>query len=266
VQRWIPPSIAALVLIAAPCAANDKAACLEAHASGQELRLASHWVAAAKKFRECSAASCPGPVTIDCTRWYEELRASTPSILVVVTKPDGAETVDVGLRIDGVRVGDRLPATSIELDPGEHIVHVDRAPWSPLEQRVVVREKERDRRVAFHFAPLSTPAPAPAVRSTPFGWIMVGLGGAAAAAGITFGVLGKLREDELAASPCGHDGTCSHHDVDVVRQRYWVAGIAGSVGVVAIGVGLWYLISHAPLPASATSASAGAEAGTPRSD
>jgi hypothetical protein len=233
------------ILVATPAYAGEKAACIEAHASGQELRLSGKWVEAAKKFRECSSATCPGPVTQDCTRWYEELRVSTPSIIVAVTRPDGAETIDVGLSIDGVRVADRLPATSIELDPGEHMVRVERVPWGPVEQRVVVREKERDRRVALRFEPLAPQPKASAIsHSSTFGWVMVGVGGAASLAGGTFGVLGKLREDELASSPCGHDGTCSHEEVDVVRQRYWMAGIAGGVGVLAIGVGLWYLLSH----------------------
>ena len=257
VSRWLLACVGPLfvVLGAAEARADDKQACIEAHASGQELRLDRHWMSAAQKFRECSATACPQPVTLDCTRWHEELRASIPSILVAVSTPDGVDTVEVGLMVDGVRVADRLTTTSLDVDPGEHTVRVERSPWAPVEKKIVVREREKDRRIALRFAPLGPPAAtAEKPRSTFAGWALVGVGVAAAGTGAVFGVLGKVREDELAGSPCGQNGTCAHDDVDAVRRRYWVGGVVGGVGVAATAVGLWYLLTrHREVPSAAAS-------------
>ena len=228
-------------------AGDDKAACIASHARGQELRLAGKLVEATKDFRACSAAGCPPAVTQDCTRWHDELRALTPSVLVVASAPDGSDTVDVRLVIDGATVAERLPTTSLELDPGEHTIRLEHAGWTPVEQRIVLREREKDRRVGFHFVGTASAAapPAASVKSNAtFGIVMLAIGGAATVTGATFGILGRTRETELADSPCGRNGTCATEDVDVVRQRYWVGGIAGGIGLAALAVGLVYFLTR----------------------
>src|SRR5262249_30232126 len=154
-------------------------------------------------------------------------RTLIPSIVVAATAPDGTDTLDVTLLIDGKQIATRLPSTSLNLDPGEHVIRLEHAGWASVEQRVVLREREKDRRVMLRFAPPLTAGPRPQPRHTTsaFGIVMIAVGAAATATAVTFGVLGKVREDELAGSPCGKNGTCSHDDVDVVRQRYWTAGI-----------------------------------------
>jgi hypothetical protein len=241
-------SLAVLGSIGPAQAANDKEVCLDAHAKGQELRLAGKWVAATTLFRTCSAGTCPGPVTQDCTRWCDELHAATPSILVAATRPDGADTVDVTLVIDGARASERLPTTSLELDPGEHTIRLEHAGWLPVEERVVLREREKDRRVGLRFK-LSSPATTASTSGgSTFGLVMVGVGAVLLTTGITFGVLGKVREDDLAGSVCGRNGTCATEDVDVVRQRYWIGGITGGAGVLALAVGLYSLLTRPSAP------------------
>lgn len=250
-----------LLVSSAPVRAADPETelCVEAHGSGQELRLGGHWIAATKRFQTCSAAACPQPVTQDCTRWHDELRALTPSILVIATKPDGEDTLDMRLVIDGASVAERLPTRSIDLDPGEHTIRLEHTGWPPIEQRIVVREREEERRVSLRLAAPAAQAPRPITHSRSFGLVMLGVGGAAAATGLTFGISGRLREDELASSPCGRNGTCATSDVDVVRQRYWIAGVAGGVGVAALAIGLYYLIGGpADSPARSGSSSSAA--------
>ena len=235
----------ALVLANADARADDgKQACIASHARGQELRLAGKWVAAAKDFRACSATTCPAAVTQDCLRWQDELRPLTPSVVIAATAPDGTDTVDVRLIVDGVSMGDRLPTISVDLDPGEHTLRLEHPTWGHVEERIVVREREKDRKVAFEFPSRSraiaeSPPPPPAEKTSTFGIAMLGVGGAAIATGAVFGVLGRIREDELAGSPCGRNGTCATADVDVVRQRYWIAGITAGVGLAALAIGIW---------------------------
>lgn len=251
----------ALVLATADVRADEgKQACIASHARGQELRLAGKWVAATKDFRACSASTCPQAVTHDCLRWQDELRPLTPSILIAATAPDGTDTLDARLVVDAVSTGDRLPTTSVDLDPGEHTLRLEHPTWGHVEQRIVLREREKDRKVAFKFplprSPVvaETPPPPPAKQTSAFGIAMLGAGGAAVATGAVFGVLGRVREDELAGSPCGRNGTCATDDVDVVRQRYWIAGITAGVGLAALAIGIWQVFLRDGSPRAGVSA------------
>ncbi len=251
----------ALGLANADARADDgNRACIASHARGQELRLAGKWVAATKVFRACSATSCPAAVTQDCLRWQDELRPLTPSVLIAATAPDGSDTVDARLIVDAVSMGDRLPTTSIDLDPGEHTLRLEHPTWGHVEERIVLREREKNRKVAFRFPPPRSrvvaetlPAPLPKQTSA-FGIAMLGVGGAAIATGAVFGVLGRIREDELAGSPCGRNGTCATEDVDVVRQRYWIAGITAGVGLAALAIGIWQVFLRDGSPRAGVSA------------
>src|SRR5262249_32066374 len=114
---------------------------------------------------------------------------------------------------------------------------------------------ERDRRVSFRFpssdahAVASDEAP-PEKRSSTLGIVLLGVGAVAAGTAVTFGGLGKSRQNDLDAQAWAANGTCSPSDVDVVRRDYWIAGIAGGVSVVAIGLGLWQVLSQSSRPAS----------------
>jgi hypothetical protein len=230
-------------------AQSTKAACIAAHGDGQELRLHGRWRDAEARFRACSTG-CPGPITEDCARWYDEVRAKMPTLLVAATGPDGADTVDVALLVDGVHTADRLPATAFEVDPGEHVVRLEHPGWTPVEQRIVVRESEKDKRVALSFAPASAPSAgtseaAPAASSAPvLGYVLLGVGAVAAAVAIPFFVVGKVDENDLRNDSCGPTATCLPDTVGQINRDYAVAGIAGGVGLVAIGLGVWQLLSH----------------------
>ena len=166
-----------------------------------------------------------------------------PSVLVIAKDPQGSDTVDVRLVVDGRRVADRLPATAVEMDPGEHALRLEHAGWPSVERRVVVREGEKDRHVALRFAAAREAGVAHERGSPTLGIVMLGVGIVAAGIAVTFGVLGKSRENELASAPCGQDGTCAHDEVNVVRRDYWTAGIAGGVAALALGIGIWQLLT-----------------------
>jgi hypothetical protein len=240
-------SFLGLFLVSWPCWAADapeKSACVEAHASGQELRLAGQWVLAARLFQTCASTVCPTAVTADCKVWYDEIHQLTPSIVIAALTAEGVDTVDATLSIDGKVVAERIPSVAVDLDPGEHMVRVQHARWRAVERHIVLREGEKDRRVVLRFSapPRATSSSTPAL-----GVLAIAGGSVALVTGLTFGVLGKTREDELADSPCGRTGTCAHHDVDVVRERYWIGGIGAGIGIAAIALGVWSVLTqHRP--------------------
>jgi hypothetical protein len=222
-----------------------KAACVDAHARAQEHRLAGRWRKAQEDLRTCAQAECPQPVTEDCTRWHSELTKQMPSVVFVAKGPNGDDTLDVHLVVDGTSIAERLPPTALELDPGEHTVTLEHSGWKPIEERIVVREGEKERKVTLRF---ELPSRESAVRARPsraaLPILVLGAGIVATGIGTTFGILGRSRELDLANSPCGHTGTCAPSDVDVVRRDYWILGIAGGIGLVAIGLGIWQLVTR----------------------
>ena len=46
-------------------------------------------------------------------------------MLISATRPDGADTIDARLIIDGNLVSERVPTTSVDLDPGEHTIRLE---------------------------------------------------------------------------------------------------------------------------------------------
>ncbi len=253
--RWECCLVGALVLTLPRAAlADGAAACIGAHTTGQELRLHGKWRDARLRFASCAASSCPAPVAADCTRWATELAARLPTVILSAQAPDGSDTIDVRLTLDGAPFADRLPTTAIELDPGEHVLRFEHPGWTAASPKLVVREGEKDRRVVVRFglpAPalaIAPEAPAPRSASRALGVTMLVVAGIAAGVGTPFGIVGKVREDDLASEPCGKSGTCDPGAVAGVRRDYWTAGIAAGVGVVALAVGIWQLAVHPSSP------------------
>jgi hypothetical protein len=65
---------------------------------------------------------------------------------------------------------------------------------------------------------------------------------AAVSSGVFLGI-GKIREHDLAASPCGQAGTCTQAQVDPIRLDYVVSGITAGVAAVAVAIAAWQFLS-----------------------
>jgi hypothetical protein len=235
----------AITLGPRPARADDKTACIDADTEGQELRLQGQWRKAKMRFQTCVSLQCPAAVLQDCTARYDDIRASIPTLLVAAQQPNGTDTVDARLVIDGDVVSSSLPTTAIEADPGEHVVRIEHDGWTAPEQRVVVREGEKDRRVAFRFAgPAPAPLPARSEGADVLGLTLTAAGGLAVAIGATFVVAGLVRRTDLVQSQCATARTCSPDDVGAIDRDYAIGGIAAGVGVVALGIGIGRLVSH----------------------
>lgn len=253
-------AVACAATVAAPGAAHadDKTACIEADTQGQEARLKGRWRDAEVFFRACLRLQCPAAIAQDCTARYDDVRASMPMLLVAAHQPDGTDTVDARLLVDGQLVSSILPATGIEVDPGEHVVTIEHAGWAAPEQRIVVREREKDRKLVFQFA--LQPAPGSTAPSTPdgaagtaheggvdvLGLTLTASGGLAVAVGATFAVIGLAHRSSLLSNSCAASETCSPSDVGAINRDYWIGGIVGGIGLVALGIGVWELVTHHP--------------------
>jgi hypothetical protein len=237
--------------------AEDKNACIDADTQGQELRLKGHWCDAEILFQTCLRLQCPAAVAQDCIARYDDVRSSMPTLLVAAQQPDGTDTVDARLVIDGQVVSSSLSATAFEVDPGEHLVTIQHDGWIAPEQRVVVREREKDRRLSFQFAVPSSQAMSSQDESgaeqrrggiDALGLTLTVSGAVAVAVGATFTVVGLAKRSSLYADSCAANETCSPSDVSAVNRDYWIGGIVGGVGLVALGLGIWELMSNHERP------------------
>lgn len=75
--------------------------------------------------------------------------------------------------VDDVRVRERLDAVAIALDPGPHVLRFEMGGAHPVEQQVVLRAGEKERRIAVAFPPPNPttawrpPPQSPRVRESP---------------------------------------------------------------------------------------------------
>jgi hypothetical protein len=224
--------------------ADEKSACMAAHEHGQEVRLANHWIEARRLFLACAQPRCPNLIVRDCTRWEGELAQQIPSVIVLAKRADGSDVGDVALFVDGALLASKLPAVPIALDPGEHVLRFEHPGWSAVETRVILHDREHDRKVEVQLDPPSSEGAAARGGAPVAGYGFAAIAAAATAAAVTFVVIGKVREHDLATSTCGRAGTCADSEVAPIRVDYIVSGIAAGVAAVAAGIAIWQFVAH----------------------
>lgn len=229
--------------------------CIEAHRQAQIDRGQGRLKAARTGLDQCVDDECPAPVKKECAAWLEELDAAIPTVVFSVTAVGNHDVIGAKLSVDGEELPDGLNGKPVALDPGEHRFRVEARDGRTLEKTLVVRQGERDRAIAFELPPERTPPPhskrrprrvqaKPREEKSPtLGWVLVGVGGLGMASFGYFGATGYSREKDLS-DDCAP--RCPQDDIDGVRRNYVVADISLGVGVVALAVGTWLLVTHGP--------------------
>ena len=158
--------VAAVVFMSEATASADDASCIAAARTGQRLRAHAQLVAAREQFLACAMASCPRVVRSDCDRWFAEVETVMPTIVVVASE-HAQDVTDVAIAIGGRTVAESLDGKAFPIDPGPHVIRATRGGRS-MEQRVVIAEGEKTRKIAFVLdsaAPLTPSPPEPAART-----------------------------------------------------------------------------------------------------
>jgi hypothetical protein len=235
--------------------AADKQTCLEAHTEAQRARRQAHLLAAKAQLLLCSQDRCPRPVAEDCTRWLSEVESEQPTVVFAARDESGRDVAEVLVFVDGAILLERLDGHPVEIDPGEHLVRYHWPNGQSAQDRVVVREGEKDRLIEVArpavaekiAAPLAVEAPIVEPPSHPIPTIAWVLWGGAVAAGGSFayfGVSGRVQESDLART-C--KGLCAADDVATVRRKYLIADVswvtALVLGATATVIALWPAIS-----------------------
>ena len=240
--------------------ADVGATCIAASEKGNDARDRGALRAARAHFVTCAADACPKSMRVDCARWLDEVDASIPSIVVGAKDGRGGDLFDIRVKVDGEPVEDVQAGRPLVLDPGPHVVRFERGKGPSLETqelKVLLRTGERNRSVIATMGAAPSrdgvgPPPPPPTRGggVPTAtWIFGGIGVVGLGVFGTFALIGTQEKSRLrdTCSP-----GCTDADVSSLRTDFIVADISLGVGIVALGVATYFLLTnHDAAPASA---------------
>jgi hypothetical protein len=217
------------------------ATCVADHAAGQEARLQSRLLDAARLFTQCSQPQCPQLVREDCEPWLAEVDAHLPR--VVIELQAGVNAADVRLFIDGERSPLGL-GESRGFDPGRHNFRFEAPGRATRHEDVVLFAGEAPRRILVAFeAPPARHAPHEPESRAPvreldgegvqWSWLLGGVGAVGVGVAAYFGVA-SLDERARLRRTCAP--LCSSAQVQTLRQRAVIADVGLGVGILGAGL------------------------------
>lgn len=223
------------------------AACVKASDEGQKQRDEGKLLDAKERFIECSQQSCPAVVRKECAQWLTQLNARIPKIVPVLKDETGADVLKATLLIDGKEVAAELDGNAIPLDPGQHTFRFEVAGKAPVEVKAVVRDGEQRRTIEASLAPApppktTEPPPVEVKASAPvLGYVLAGVGVVGLGSFGYFAYAGTSQKSDLEKT-CAPN--CLQSDVDSVKQKLLIADVSLAVGLVALGVGAYLILTN----------------------
>lgn len=223
--------------------ADQVDACIAAAEQSQVLRRDGHLVAAHESLLVCARDACPRAIQKDCKRWLGEVEVALPTVVIRAADAAGGDVVSGRVTLDGKPYDGALTGRAFNVDPGEHALRVESGD-GVSEQRIVVRQGERDRLITLQFVAKA----APAQGAIPSGaWVLGGVGAAGLAAGVVLWAVGRGEHGTLVAT-CGVTHDCDPAAVDRARTKLVVGDIVFGVGLAAVGAAVWWGITGSSAP------------------
>jgi hypothetical protein len=125
-------------------------ACIGDSESAQRLRREGDLLKARAAFGRCRISQCPKAIRADCLRWFDEVDASIPSVLIL-PREGGRDLLDANVTIDGQALP--LDGQPVEVNPGPHEVVVKRKGEQSKSVPLVAAASEKNRRLVVEFTP-----------------------------------------------------------------------------------------------------------------
>jgi hypothetical protein len=231
----------------------DVASCIAAAEHAQPLRASGHLLEARAALITCAADSCPTTVRADCVTWLTEVNGEIPSVVVQAKSASGEDLADVTVLADGTALKSSLDGLPIPLDPGSHRLRFESPGREPVEQTVLLHQRERravsvtllrpEDKVARDSGP---PMPPHEVEGSPriptISWVLGGASLALAGTGIALWVVGKGEKTDLDDG-CGKTSSCAHDDIVASRTKLVIGDVLVGAGLVALGAGVYFTLS-----------------------
>ena len=227
---------------ASPARAANREACFSAAESAQKLRAQGQLREARERLLVCAQPGCPAAVQTDCTTWLTEVAAELPSIVVQARDAAGADLSDVRVLVDGAPVADHLDGRPIELDPGRHVLRLERDGAVPVERSLVLIEGQRARVVEAQMVPPRVEPPGESssssrsfLKSVPVS--VLALGGVGVLGLVSTAVFWTWGRSEYSSLRNSCSPACDPSSVTPVRTKLIVGDVSLGVAVAAVGVG-----------------------------
>jgi hypothetical protein len=243
-------AVAPLAWSASARAGNEEMkTCADAAETAQRSRNDGKLKDAREQLVICARNVCPSVIRKDCEPWLSELDARLPTLVVSAKDGAGKDIVDVRVTIDGTLVTSKLDGKPIPIDPGPHAFKYEHEGSLAVEKSVVFREGEKSRALDVVFEsepPKKEPVtekekPVEKPGAPVAGLLFAGLGAVAVENFVLFDLSAKGSADTLRGTCAPR---CPQSDVDSVSGKLIIADISLGVGVVALGVATWLLVTH----------------------
>ena len=234
--------------------------CIAAHEEGQKLRSEKKPHAAHEKFVQCANETCPVVVRKECVDQLAAADKDAPTVALEARDDNGNDTAAVKVSLDGTEVASKLTGVAIDVEPGEHVFKFERDDGKSIEQKVLVVEGEKNRKIAADFSTLvpkketatpkkEAPPPPAAQGISPVVWIAGGASVLALGSFGFFAIHGKNAEHEVADRCSPH---CNDADVTSIHRDYAVADISLGIAAVAAAIAIYFAVAtpSEPRPAA----------------
>jgi hypothetical protein len=223
--------------------ADERVECATAHFDGQNLRDAAKLTKARERFLFCGNERCPRPIREECANFLVDLDRIQPTMVIDAIDEEGNATLDIRVFVDGEQIAERLTGRAMNIDPGEHELRIVSSGGRSKEQKVVMLEGDRAKRVSVRFDGTGAPKAATAATSDPpeprhdriptAAWVLGGVGIVGLASGVTFGAL-ALSDRSGFDGTCSAARTCNSSDVSSMHTKALVSDISFGVGAAAV--------------------------------
>jgi hypothetical protein len=240
------------VLVCARTARADDASCIAAHVEAQRLQKAGKVRSARDSLVTCANPSCPAMLVGECSSMLAEVDKSVPTIVLEAQDSNGRDLGDVRVSIGGQLLTPRLDGKAIELDPGEHTFRFETPGFAALEQTVIVREGDKNRRigVVFSAGPVSPPPVDPDGDRdiSPAFWASGAVGVAGLVLFGALGLTGLQQRSDLDEQGCAPN--CDPDDVDQTRALFIGADVSLAIGIAGLALTPVFYFTSPMKPAS----------------
>lgn len=248
-DAWAAPAVPTKTAGPKAGGGSVKAQCIAAHEAGLSLRNEKKPHAARAKFVQCARNECPVVLRKECADLIATAEKEAPTVLLEAKDDKGGDTTAVKVSLDGNALVARLTGAAVEVEPGEHVFKFERDDGKTIEQRVLVGEGEKNKKVVADYAallPKKVVEEPHGARETPkkaeipvISWVAGGVAVVALGSFTVFALTGKSKESDLASS-CSP--RCTDDEVSGPKTSYLIADVSLGVGIVAAAVAIYFAL------------------------
>jgi hypothetical protein len=253
-----------VVLLGAPPALADKAACGKAYTQAQVQKKAGKLREAKKNLLVCAQKSCPGFINSECAKWLNDVESTLPTIVIAASDAKGNDLTDVSVSSDGQQLADKLGGMALEVDPGKHTLRFEHAGAEPVEKKVLIREGEKARVIKVQFGSPEEAAAAQPKQGAASGggaagvdtssggssktlaYVLGGVGIVGLGSFAYFGLTGSSQKSDLLKHCKNNVCDLPQDQIDskrsAVKTKFLIADVSLGVGVVSLGLATYFFL------------------------